>query len=223
LESKPYIVGVAGGSASGKTSFLRDLKALLPNNTISIISQDNYYNPKEMQQKDEQGEINFDLPTSINRATFVKDLAALKAGKSIVQQEYTFNNDAAAPKTIIIESAPIIVMEGLFIFHYNDVREMLDLKVYLDVREEIKLQRRIKRDSSERGYPEETVRYQWNNHVMPSYKKFLRPYRDSSDIIITNNVTYNVGLNVLANHLKVKLNDSVAYASEMDKSTHNDS
>ena len=77
------------------------------------------------------------------------------------------------------------------------------------VREDIKLQRRIKRDAIERGYPEETVRYQWDNHVMPSFKAYLRPYRDDANIIITNNYTFDKGLLVLANHLKVILNEGV--------------
>lgn len=202
----PYhIIGVAGGSASGKTSFLRDLENLLPERSISIVSQDNYYFPKEMQHVDENGEINFDLPTSIDRKQFYKDLQDLSSGKSISKQEYTFNNASAKPKKIIIEPAPIIILEGLFIFYFKEIREMLDLRVFLDVREDIKLSRRIKRDATERGYPEETVRYQWDNHVMPSYKAYLRPFRDDANIIITNNFTYNKGLQVFADHLNMVL------------------
>ena len=96
-------------------------------------------------------------------------------------------------------------MEGLFIFHFEEIRELLDLRVFLDVREDIKLQRRIKRDAVERGYEEKTVRYQWDNHVMPSYKAYLRPYRDDANVIITNNFTYDKGLMVLVDHLKIKL------------------
>lgn len=198
-----HIIGVAGGSASGKTSFLRDLEKMLPEGSVSFISQDNYYFPKEMQHVDENGEINFDLPTSIDRKQFHQDLVDLSSGKSITKTEYTFNNSGAEPKEIVIHPSPIIILEGLFIFYYKEIRDMLDLRVFLDVREDIKLSRRIKRDSHERGYPEATVRYQWDNHVMPSYKAYLRPFRDDANIIITNNFTYDKGLKVFADHLNM--------------------
>ena len=204
---KPYIIGIAGGSASGKTSFLRDLKELIAEEHLTIISQDNYYHPKEMQFIDENGEINFDLPTSIDREHFHQDLVSLMANKTVKKKEYTFNNQEAEPKLIQLNPAPIIIMEGLFIFHYEEIRNLLDLRVFLDVREDIKLQRRIKRDAIERGYPEETVRYQWDHHVMPSFKAYLRPYRDDANIIITNNYTYDKGLLVLSNHLKIILSE----------------
>jgi len=207
VNSKPYIIGIAGGSASGKTSFLRDLREEIDEQHLTIISQDNYYHPKEMQFVDENGEINFDLPTSINREHFHNDLVSLMDNKTIEKTEYTFNNKNAEPKIIQLKPAPIIIMEGLFIFHYEEIRNMLDLRVFLDVREDIKLKRRIKRDSEERGYCEKSVRYQWDNHVMPSYKAYLRPYRDDANVIITNNFTYDKGLLVLANHLKMMIQE----------------
>ncbi len=200
MATPPYIVGIAGGSASGKTSFLQDLRSALPEHSISVICQDNYYLPKELQMCDEQGAVNFDLPDSINREAFARDLRRLISGHSIELQEYGFNNNSHESRMIQINPAPIIVMEGLFVFYYEEIRNLLDLKVYLDVREEVKLKRRIIRDALERGYNEDTVRYQWQNHVMPSYYKFLRPYRDSADIIVTNNTTYFPGLEVLTNH-----------------------
>ena len=205
MASKHYVVGIAGGSASGKTSFLRQLEETLPAGSVSIISQDNYYKPKSEQECDENGEVNFDLPTSIDKDAFFEDVKTLLSGKPISFKEYTFNNAAQEPKTVTIEPAPILVVEGLFVFHYTEIRHLLDLRIYLDVREELKLQRRIKRDRDERGYPEAVVRYQWEHHVVPSFKKFLKPYRDDSHIIITNNITYDKGLGVLTDHLRYKL------------------
>lgn len=202
---KPYVIGVAGGSASGKTSFLKRLKQSLPDGSVSIISQDNYYKPKSEQLCDENGEVNFDLPTSINKEAFFNDLQALLNGQLVSIIEYTFNNIGQEPETVNIDPAPILVVEGLFVFHYPEIRHMLDLRVYLDVREEIKLDRRIRCDRDERGYPESVVRYQWENHVTPSYKKFLKPYRDDSHLIITNNITFDKGLAVLVDHLHYRL------------------
>lgn len=202
MSRKPYVVGISGGSASGKTSFLKNLREALPAGAACVVSQDNYYLPKEQQLKDENDQINFDLPTSIHRDAFYKDMCRLMKGEKVVLQEYTFNNASHSSKTIELDPAPIIIMEGLFIFHYEEIRNQLDLKVYIDAREELKLERRLRRDKDERGYPEEAVLYQWNNHVMPSYHQYLRPYRDDADIIVTNNISYDKGLQVLVNHLR---------------------
>ncbi|MCB0754326.1 MAG: uridine-cytidine kinase [Flavobacteriales bacterium] len=216
MAEKHYVVGIAGGSASGKTSFLRQLEESLPKGSVSIISQDNYYKPKAEQQRDENGEVNFDLPSSIDKDAFLVDIQSLLNGKPITFQEYTFNNSERAPETITIQPAPILVVEGLFVFHYPEIRHLLDLRLYLDVREEIKLQRRIKRDRDERGYPEAVVRYQWEHHVLPSFKKFLKPYRDDSHIIITNNITFDKGLAVLTDHLRYRLENELMRASSSE-------
>jgi len=201
MTGKPYIVGIAGGSASGKTSFLRDLCDNFPAGSVSVLSQDNYYLPREKQQCDESGEINFDLPNSIHREDFANDLQKLISGQTVERTEYGFNNPEHKAGKVLIHPAPIIIMEGLFVFYYEEIRSLLDLKVYLDVREEVKLKRRILRDALERGYSESAVRIKWQNHVMPSYKQFLRPYRDTADIVIPNNSNYLKGLEVLKNHL----------------------
>jgi uridine kinase len=202
MSRRPYVVGISGGSASGKTSFLKNLRESLPAGAACVVSQDNYYLPKEQQVKDENDQINFDLPTSIHRDAFYKDMCRLMQGEKVELKEYTFNNASHSSRIIELLPAPIIIMEGLFIFHYEEIRNQLDLKVYIDAREDLKLQRRLRRDKDERGYPEETVMYQWNNHVMPSYHQYLRPYRDDADIIVTNNISYDKGLKVLVNHLR---------------------
>jgi uridine kinase len=201
MSRRPYIVGISGGSASGKTSFLKHLSEALPQGKLCIVSQDNYYRPKEEQVRDENGQINFDLPTSIDRLAFHADMQRLMRGESIRIKEYTFNNASREAREIEMHPAPLLIMEGLFIFHYAEIRDALDLKVYIDARDEVKLERRLKRDRDERGYEHEVVLYQWNNHVMPSYMQYLRPYRDEADVIVTNNLSYDRGLEVLKNHL----------------------
>ena len=202
VDQLPYIVGIAGGSASGKTSLLRDLRAALPTEAVAVVSQDNYYLPKDQQHVDRNGHVNFDLPTSINRAEFHSDLTALAKGQTITRQEYTFNNASVEPEEVVVQPAPIIITEGLFIFYYAEIREMLDLKVYLDASEKVKLGRRIARDARDRGYDENTVRYQWDHHVMPAYREYLRPFRETTDLVIPNNTSYARGLQVLVSHLK---------------------
>jgi uridine kinase len=205
MSFRPYIVGISGGSASGKSSFLNDIFQKMPEKSISLVSQDNYYVPKEFQVKDENGKENFDLPTSIDRKAFYDDMYKLMQNETIVINEYTFNNDAAQNRKIIVKPAPIIILEGLFIFYYEEIRQVLDLSIYIDAKDEVKLERRLKRDSEERGYPEDEVLYQWHNHVLPSYYKYLRPYRDLAHVIVTNNTNYQKGLQVIVDHLKQRL------------------
>ncbi|MFT4777661.1 MAG: uridine kinase [Flavobacteriales bacterium] len=201
----PYLVGIAGGSASGKTSFLRALLDAFDPEEISLVSQDNYYRPFEEQIKDENGWVNFDLPGSINQLEFMSDLEKLKQGKPIKRLEYTFNNPAVIPAMLTTQPAPIIITEGLFVFHYDDVRALSDYKVYLHADPTIRLERRINRDHVERGYPEDEVRYQWENHVRPADKLYLEPYQNMAHQTVNNDKTFDAGLETLVQHLKKRL------------------
>src|SRR5436190_127782 len=121
MSGKPYLVGIVGGSASGKSSFLRDLLARLPTDQCAIISQDNYYRTIDEQERDGAGQPNFDLPTAIRRDLFVADLHKLLRGDTISKNEYTFNHREKQGRTIVVVAAPVILVEGLFLFHYDDI------------------------------------------------------------------------------------------------------
>jgi uridine kinase len=198
---RPYLVGIAGGSGSGKTTLLNQLRVLLPEGSMSLVSQDNYYHPSHLQEADQNGELNFDLPGSIDRELFLHDINQLLKGESIFKEEYTFNNPDIAPKLIEIKSAPIIITEGLFVFYYDEIRSLLDYKVYLHAEEGVRLNRRIYRDKKERGYDENVVRYQWNNHVKPADTNYLFPFRGDCDLVIDNTHDFGDKISVLANHL----------------------
>lgn len=199
---RPYLVGITGGSASGKTSFIDSLKKSFSSKELCLVSQDNYYRPKEHQERDEQGQINFDLPTSIDVENFLTDLEKLKSGESIEILEYLYQNENKLPEKIRMEAAPIIVVEGLFIFHYEQIFKQLDLKVFIDASDDVKLERRIRRDVDERGVSREIVLYQWHQHVVPSYRKYLLPYKEAADIVINNNEHFLTSLEVIQNHFQ---------------------
>jgi len=130
---------------------------------------------------------NFDLPATIDRQQFVQDINHLISGITIEKREYTFNNPNAVAKILEIEPAPIIIIEGLFIMHFREIADRLDMKIFIDTEEDVALQRRLKRDLIERGYSQDDVIYKWVNHVVPAYKEFLLPYKNECDKIITNN------------------------------------
>lgn len=197
-----YIIGIAGGSASGKTSILSDLLSSPWKDSLALVSQDNYYIEQDRQFVDNNGVINFDLPSAIDNDSFRKDLLELKKGNSISQLEYTFNNDSAEPQEIRVESAPIIIIEGLFIFHFENIMSELDYKVFVDADSDVRLQRRIDRDLTERGYPESDVRYRWEHHVQPADENYLQPYKSSCDLIIDSTESYHRDFQKLKDHIQ---------------------
>ena len=185
--NKPYIIGIAGGSGSGKTFFLNCFLNHFTKAEVSLISQDDYYHTVGEMTAEENKLYNFDLPRTIDDENFLSDVKKLLAGETILKKEYTFNKPGAEPKLLEIKPAPIIIVEGLFILHFEEIAKLLDLKIFIDTEEEVALKRRLKRDLIERGYSEEDVLYKWVNHVVPAYKEFLLPYKNSCHKIITNN------------------------------------
>lgn len=173
---------------------------------VALVSQDNYYKPKALQMTDENGIINFDLPSSIDHDHFVKDMEDLAQGKSITKLEYNFNNPAWEPQPIVVAPAPVIVMEGLFVFHFPEIMSRLNYRVYLDADVDLRLTRRIDRDGKQRGYPEHEVRYQWDNHVRPAEQQFLEPYKQQCELVVLNDHSYETGLRVLVEAIEKKLN-----------------
>lgn len=187
MNKKPYVIGIAGSSGSGKTFFLNCFLKHFSPDEVTLISQDDYYIPANTKTQEENKLYNFDLPTSIDRNAFYKDISDLFDGKTIYKEEYTFNNPAIKPKMLEIKPAPILIIEGLFIYHYTEVNKLIDHRIFLDANQDIALERRLRRDLIERGYFEDDVRYKWVNHVLPSYNKYLLPYKNSCDQVIINN------------------------------------
>lgn len=202
---KPYIIGITGGSGSGKTSFINELKKSFTKEEICFVSQDDYYLRKEFQQKDDEGVENFDLPTSINKKAFVRDVKKLIAGETVTVEEYMFNNMEAKSRILTFKPAPIIIVEGIFVFHYKKMRKKMDLKIFIEAKENLKVIRRITRDQVERNYPLDDVLYRYRKHILPAFEKYILPYRDSADIVINNNEHFNNGLEVFQGFLKNKL------------------
>ena len=142
----PFIVGITGGSASGKTTFLKKLIGAFEPSQICLVSQDNYYKDRDTQEVDPQGVINFDLPTSIDEHAYASDILQLRNGEKVCRKEYTFNNPNVVPKMLEFVPAPIIVVEGIFVFYFQEIARLLDLKVYIYAKEHVKVLRRIMRD-----------------------------------------------------------------------------
>ncbi|HCZ37045.1 MAG TPA: uridine kinase [Cytophagales bacterium] len=203
--SKPFTIGITGGSGSGKTFFLQGLSACFGAHEICLISQDNYYKPRDQQPIDENGIKNFDLPVSIDRDAFRHDLLLLKSGQNVIKQEYTFNNPQAKTQMLEFKSAPIIVVEGLFVQYFEEISNELDLRIFIEAKDHVKLGRRIKRDQVERGYDIDDVLYRYQYHVMPVYERLIEPLKHHADLVIPNNSKFERALDVLVAFLKSRL------------------
>lgn len=207
MAANPFLIGITGGSASGKTLFLNELINTFGESDICLISQDNYYLDRDQQEVDENGVINFDLPSCINDVEFARDIKLLKEGKGFTRKEYTFNNPAITPKQLVFNAAPIVIVEGLFVMHFPEVNKLLDLRLFIDAQDHIRLKRRIIRDNNERGYDLDDVLYRFEKHVMPTYYKYLEPLKSEADLIIPNNTHFKNALEVLSGFLKSRLTD----------------
>lgn len=205
MAQKPLLIGITGGSGSGKTLFLKKLMDAFSAEEVSLLSLDNYYKPRAEQPKDAKGIENFDLPESLDRERFFHDLQRLKKGEHISIQEYTFNNDQVIPGIIEVRSTPIIVVEGIFAFYYQEINDLLDFKIFIEAPDYLMLTRRITRDAEERGYDLSDVLYRFQHHVTPSFKKYIEPLKYDSDIIIPNHNGFAVALNVVITFLRHQL------------------
>jgi uridine kinase len=202
-----FVIGIAGGSGSGKTTFIDALKTHFSLKDVCVISQDNYYKSRDEQIEDHQGIKNFDLPSSLNLDEYLNDIKRLVKGESVSRQEYTFNNEKKTPSQILLQPAPIIIAEGLFVFCNEELKNIYDLKIMIDATDDKKIIRRIKRDRIERNYPLEDVLYRYEHHVVPSYLQYIVPHKQDADIIINNNITFSSAMEVVLAFIKYKLEE----------------
>lgn len=180
------IIGICGGSGSGKTTLLKRISHELRHLHPAIFSMDNYYLPIQKQEKDKNGIFNFDLPTALDREKLHNDLMKLAGGEAIEVKEYHFNAPPDKNTLITIHPSEIIIVEGLFLFYYQEIRKMIDFSIFLEVDHATQLDRRLYRDLETRGYSREAIVYQWENHVLPCYQKYLLPFEKEADFRFHN-------------------------------------
>ncbi len=194
----PYLIGITGGSGSGKTRIIHELRKKFSEDQLCIISQDEYYHPRERQVWDDAGYQNFDLPQSIDDAAFSRDIRMLIEGRDVIKEQYVFNNPKQTPVMLTFRPAPVVLVEGLFVFFFDAIRDLLDLKIFIDAEDVIKLKRRIIRDAGERNYPLEDVLHRYEYHVLPAYRSYIEPFKRQADLVINNHTSYDCALEVIS-------------------------
>jgi uridine kinase len=201
MTKNPFVIGICGGSGSGKTTLLKRLSESFSNLSTAVFSMDNYYFPIEKQAMDKNGIVNFDLPTALNEVKLTSDLLQLIQGEPIEVKEYFFNAPPDKNVLITIEPADLLIVEGLFLFHYKEVSKAIDYSVFVDVDHGIQLDRRLYRDQETRGYKRSDILYQWDNHVLPCYEQFIEPYRNDANFIFRNDQNADSDFESLRNNL----------------------
>ena len=197
--AKPIVVGITGGSGSGKTLFMRKLMENLPD--ASLHSMDNYYIDIEKQPRDENNVENFDRLESIDIDRYTYDLKRLISGEAFEIDEYTFNNDKSTSKKIHVKAASVLLVEGIFVLSVENIRSFMDLKLFVDAPDYLMMSRRIIRDAEERGYDLHDVIYRYQHHVTPAFKQYIEPSKQWADLIIPNYTNFDVALKVISTFL----------------------
>jgi len=197
----PLVIGICGGSASGKT-YLKDLLIKnSPPGKVCAFTLDSYYLPRDWQKTDANGYLNFDLPEAFNTQKMLYDFIDLTSGFSIEQPIYKYKVFPPSIEFNIIEPAPVVIAEGIFLFYYEEMRKRLHTKVLTDAPFEVKRQRRIERDVRERGYEVPEILYRFDNHAQDSYNSYVLPFKNEADHIIESQEAFDATYTLLLNQI----------------------
>ncbi|MCD4745280.1 MAG: uridine kinase [Bacteroidales bacterium] len=199
------IIGIAGGSGCGKTTVVQKIIKGLPEDAVSVISQDAYYRDNGHLSTKERAKINFDHPSSIEFKLLIEHLDLLKKDKIIEMPIYSYLTCGRAKETIPVEPKRVIILEGILILTNPRVRERLDIKVYVDADADDRLMRIIWRDIEERGRSFRQVLEHYDNFVKPMHLQFIEPTKRYADIIIPQGGKNQVAIDILASRIKIIL------------------
>lgn len=180
----PFVIGVSGGSASGKTTLCRQIVNQYGEDRIAYLSLDSFYHDLSHLSTLEKEEHNYDHPDALDITALVNALNNLKIGQDALVPIYDFDHHERKREKELIRSREIILLDGILLFHYPELISMLDLKIFIDTPDDIRLDRRVKRDTAERGRSVESIVEQIKSSVQPMFEKFVLPLRDVSDIVI---------------------------------------
>ena len=180
------IIGIAGGTGSGKTTVVKKIACSLPTNSVAIIPQDSYYNHQWDVPENVRKLTNFDHPNAFDWKLFEEQIEALRNGQAIEQPTYSYLTCTRQEATIHVEPKDVIIVEGIMALYDQKLRELMDLKIYVDAAPDERLLRVIQRDIAERGHPLEMLIEKYRNVLKPMHDEFIEPTKQFADIIIPN-------------------------------------
>lgn len=202
LLARPILIGIAGGTGSGKTTVSREILKLINKKDISIIEQDSYYKDQSYLSFDERMKTNYDHPFAFDNKLLVSHLKQLLNSKSIEKPIYDFERHNRKKETILVEARKIIILEGILILAEKEIRDLLDIKVFVDTDSDVRIIRRIQRDIKERGRSLDSIIHQYMSTVRPAHLQFVEPTKKYADIIIPEGGYNKVAIDLLVSKIK---------------------
>jgi len=198
----PLFIGIAGGSGSGKTTIAKNIKSKFSKDErVVIIEMDSYYKDfSDLEFKDREV-INYDLPKALDFGLLNEHLCQLKQMKAIEQPIYNFVKHLREKNTVHVEPADIVILEGIMTFHRKELRELLDIKIFVDTDADIRLLRRIKRDIEQRGRSFDEIRDRYSRMVRPAYRDFVKPTIQFSDLVIPEGGQNGVAIDMIVSKI----------------------
>jgi len=195
--TKPLIVGIAGGTGSGKSTVANKLAAAMPVGRCVIIDHDSYYRDQQHLSFDDRAQQNYDHPAALETSLLVEQLIALRAGRSVDVPIYDFTQHTRRREVRRVDPAPVIIVEGILVFVEAALREQMDVKIFVDTDPDIRLMRRIRRDIEQRGRSFQSVRDQYYSTVRPMHIEYVEPTKRWADLIVPEGGDNRVALDVL--------------------------
>ena len=205
IKNKTTIVGITGGSGSGKTYLSNQLIYKYGLDNINIIQMDSYYKDLIHLPMDKRELTNFDHPSAFDFKLLINDLNILLQKKSVQIPIYDYKTHTREKKTCSIKISPIIIIEGIFSMYYEKIRELMNFKIFIETSNETRKKRRIKRDKTNRDRTVESILNQYEKTVEPMYEKYIHPLKNECDIIIKENEKNNTNFNILFRYLDSRI------------------
>ena len=199
------VIGIAGGSGSGKTTLMKNLIARL-GGEVTVVSHDNYYKRHDDMTYEERCLLNYDEPAAFDTSLMVYQLAELRRGFSVECPVYDFTVHNRSDETVTIVPERVIIVEGILIFENKELRDLMDVKIFVDTDDDIRLCRRIKRDVNKRGRSLESVLMQWQQTVKPMHELYVEPSKKYADLVVPEGGKNVVALDMIEWRIRKHLN-----------------
>lgn len=200
--SKTTIIGIAGGSGSGKTSVTSKILKNLEGYSVALIEQDYYYKNQDYLTFEERLKTNYDHPFAFDNELLIQNLKDLRNGETVEVPTYDYSNHTRSKKTITFEPKDVIIVEGIFALENSELRDLMDVKIYVDTDADLRILRRIVRDIKERGRTMESVIDQYLTVVRPMHNQFIEPTKKYADIIIPEGGSNSVAIDIMTTKIQ---------------------
>ena len=207
-EQGPIIIGIAGGTGSGKTTVANVVLKRVGTSSIAFVPHDAYYKDLKNLPRTQREQVNFDHPSSLDTALMIEHLHALKRGEPVEIPIYDFTTHSRTRKTTHIEPQPVILVEGILIFADSALRDLFNVKIFVDTPPDIRFIRRLERDILERGRTVESVIHQYQNTVRPMHLEFVEPSKLHADVIIPEGGLNTVAMDMVVARIESLLSDA---------------